>query len=255
VGLADTDPPTKRCCRIAAFPVGTPVHATLMQSHPEVDLMPYPQSPLAHKGGPTLAKTRHVTLGAEANLPTRFGNFRVYAFDCHIDGQEYGAVVHGDVRDQEAVPVRLHSECFTGDIMGSLRCDCRDQLEAGLRYIADQPFGAVVYLRQEGRGIGLVNKIRAYALQDGGLDTVDANHKLGFDDDLRTYEVAADIVRLLGIRSVKLISNNPNKQEGLETNGVPVVARIPHIMEPTEHNRDYLATKRDRSGHLLPDDM
>jgi len=204
---------------------------------------------------PTLAHTGRVTLGAEAELPTRFGDFRVYAFDCHIDGQEYGAVVHGDVRGQESVPVRLHSECFTGDIMGSLRCDCRDQLEAGLSYIAGQPCGAVVYLRQEGRGIGLVNKIRAYALQDGGLDTVDANHKLGFDDDLRTYEVAADIVRLLGIRSVKLISNNPKKKAGLENNGVPVVERIPHVMEPTEHNRDYLATKRDRSGHLLPDEL
>jgi GTP cyclohydrolase II len=217
--------------------------------------MAYPQSPLARQVGPTLAKTRHVTLGAEASLPTRFGNFRVFAFDCHIDGQEYGAVVHGDVRGKESVPVRLHSECFTGDIMGSLRCDCRDQLEAGLKYIADQPFGAVVYLRQEGRGIGLVNKIRAYALQDEGLDTVDANHKLGFDDDLRTYEVAADIVRLLGIKSVKLISNNPKKAEGLSTNGIPVVERIPHVMEPTEHNRDYLATKRDRSGHILPDDL
>ena len=217
--------------------------------------MPYPQSPLARTTGPTLAKTRHVTLGAEASLPTRFGDFRVFAFDCHVDGQEYGAVVHGDVRDKESVPVRLHSECFTGDIMGSLRCDCRDQLEAGLEFIAGQECGAVVYLRQEGRGIGLVNKIRAYALQDGGLDTVDANHKLGFDDDLRTYEVAADIVRLLGIKSVKLISNNPKKREGLETNGIPVVDRIPHVMAATEHNRSYLATKRDRSGHLLPDQI
>lgn len=217
--------------------------------------MAYPRSPVVRQSGPTLATTRRVTLGAEANLPTQFGNFRIFAFDCHIDGQEYGAVVHGDVRDKASVPVRLHSECFTGDIMGSLRCDCRAQLEAGLQFIAKQPFGAVVYLRQEGRGIGLVNKIRAYALQDGGLDTVDANHKLGFDDDLRTYEVAADIVRLLGIRSVQLISNNPKKEEGLVTNGIPVVARIPHIMEPTEHNRDYLATKRDRSGHLLPADL
>ena len=210
---------------------------------------------LAHATRPSLAQTRRVTLGAEAELPTRFGHFRVYAFDCHIDGQEYGAVVHGDVRGHEAVPVRLHSECFTGDIMGSVRCDCRDQLEAGLAFIASQPRGAVVYLRQEGRGIGLVNKIRAYALQDQGYDTVDANHKLGFDDDMRTYEVAADIVRLLGIRSVKLISNNPLKHNGLVDNGVPVVARIPHIMEPTEENRAYLATKRDRSGHLLPEDM
>ncbi len=204
---------------------------------------------------PALATTRRVTLGASANLPTRFGDFQVFAFDCHVDGQEYGAVVKGDVRGADNVPVRLHSECFTGDLMGSLRCDCRDQLEAALEFIGHQEVGAVVYLRQEGRGIGLVNKIRAYALQDTGLDTVDANHKLGFDDDLRTYEVAADILRLLGIKSVSLISNNPKKQEGLETNGIAVSQRIPHIMAPTEHNRSYLATKRDRSGHILPEEL
>lgn len=201
---------------------------------------------------PTLAKGRFATLRAEAQLPSRFGNFRVYAFDSSVDRHEYGAVVAGNVRDMEAVPVRLHSECFTGDVMGSLRCDCRDQLEAALERIGREGIGAVVYLRQEGRGIGLINKIRAYALQDGGMDTVDANHALGFDDDLRTYEVAADIVRLLGIRSVRLISNNPKKQQGLEDNGIPVVERIPHIMETNAHNRDYLATKRDRSGHVLP---
>lgn len=204
---------------------------------------------------PTLAKTRRVSLVAEADLPTRFGHFRIFGFDCPIEGHETGAVVFGDIRGHEAVPVRLHSECFTGDIMGSLRCDCRDQLEASLEFIAKQERGAVVYLRQEGRGIGLVNKIRAYALQDQGLDTVDANHKLGFDDDLRTYGVAADILRLLGVKSVQLISNNPKKLSGLEDNGIPVVGRIPHIMEPTVHNRDYLATKRDRSGHLLPDEL
>ncbi len=204
---------------------------------------------------PTLATGRFATLRAEANMPSRFGDFRVYAFDSSVDNHEYGAVVAGDVRGREAVPVRLHSECFTGDVMGSLRCDCRDQLEAALARIGREGFGVVVYLRQEGRGIGLVNKIRAYALQDGGLDTVAANHALGFDDDLRTYEVAADIVRLLGIQSVRLISNNPNKQKGLEDNGIPVVDRIPHIMEPNAHNRSYLATKRDRSGHLLPDEL
>lgn len=204
---------------------------------------------------PMLATGRYATLRAEANMPSRFGNFRIYAFDSTIDNHEYGAVVAGDVRGAEAVPVRLHSECFTGDVMGSLRCDCRDQLEAALQRIGDEGFGAVVYLRQEGRGIGLVNKIRAYALQDTGLDTVDANHALGFDDDLRTYEVAADIVRLLGIKSVRLISNNPNKGRGLKEHGIEVVDRIPHIMPPTVHNRDYLATKRDRSGHLLPDKL
>lgn len=203
---------------------------------------------------PTLATARHATLRAEARMPSRYGDFRVYAFECPLEGVETGAVVHGDVRGEENVPVRLHSECFTGDIMGSLRCDCRDQLEAGLRHIGSVERGVVIYLRQEGRGIGLVNKIRAYALQDQGMDTVEANHALGFDDDLRTYEVAADIIRLLGIKSVALMSNNPKKRQGLLDNGITVLDRIPHVMAPNEHNRAYLETKRVRSGHLLPID-
>ncbi len=201
---------------------------------------------------PTLATTRSATLRAEAKLPTRFGDFRIYAFDCPLEGVETCALVRGEIRGAEAVPVRLHSECFTGDIMGSLRCDCRDQLEAALQAVGEAEQGIIVYLRQEGRGIGLVNKIRAYALQDQGLDTVAANHALGFEDDLRTYEVAADILRILGVRSVSLMSNNPKKREGLIDNGIAVVERIPHIMEANEHNRFYLETKRNRSGHLLP---
>lgn len=192
-----------------------------------------------------------VRLQAQAALPSRFGDFTVHAFDVSIDGQEYGAVVRGDVRGAESVPVRLHSECFTGDIMGSLRCDCRDQLEAALRHVGAADRGVVVYLRQEGRGIGLVNKIRAYALQDGGMDTVQANHALGFDDDLRSYEVAAEILRQLGVRSVCLLSNNPRKREGLEANGVPVRSMIPIRALPNPHNRGYLETKKLKSGHLL----
>lgn len=187
---------------------------------------------------------------ANAHLPSRYGQFQVFAFE-DADGKEHGAVVHGDVAGREDVPVRLHSECFTGDVMGSLRCDCRDQLEAALRYVSEQSCGAVVYLRQEGRGIGLVNKIRAYALQDGGLDTVEANLALGFHDDERRYDVAAAILRSLNVGSVRLISNNPSKRRGLEEHGMVVRGLIPLKMEPNPHNDAYLATKRDKSGHLI----
>ena len=187
---------------------------------------------------------------AEARLPSRFGDFRVVAFDS-VDGKEHAAILKGDVRDQEDVPLRVHSECFTGDVMGSWKCDCRDQLEAALAYIAGQERGAVLYLRQEGRGIGLANKIRAYALQDAGLDTVEANHALGFQDDERRYDIAADMVRELGIRSIRLITNNPNKIVGLKAIGVPITGRIPLQMPPNPHNRHYLDTKRRKSGHLL----
>ncbi|MFT7520148.1 MAG: GTP cyclohydrolase II [Kiritimatiellia bacterium] len=202
--------------------------------------------------GPTLKPADAVGLRAavSARLPSRFGDFVVVAFET-ADGKEHGAVIRGEVRGRNAVPLRIHSECFTGDIMGSLRCDCRDQLEAALDFIGQQEFGVVIYLRQEGRGIGLVNKIRAYALQDAGLDTVEANHALGFDDDLRTYDLAAGMIRLLGIRSVQLITNNPSKIDGLEANGVAVDGRIPHKMPSNPHNAGYLKTKKLKSGHLL----
>ena len=192
-----------------------------------------------------------VRLAAEADLPSRFGHFRIFAFESPTDGKEYAAVVRGNVYDGEGVPVRLHSECFTGDVVGSLRCDCREQLEAALELVGKAPRGAVVYLRQEGRGIGLANKIRAYALQERGLDTVEANLALGFKDDQRRYDIAAEILRLLGIRSVYLLTNNPSKQHGLERLGIPVLGRIPLLAEPNEHNAFYLETKRRKSGHLL----
>jgi GTP cyclohydrolase II len=192
-----------------------------------------------------------ITRSASAQMPSRFGNFRIYAFQCTSDGQEYGAVVKGEITNGVGVPVRLHSECFTGDLMGSLRCDCRDQLEAALEYIGSIECGAVVYLRQEGRGIGLVNKVRAYALQDGGLDTVEANHALGFPDDLRQYNIAADILRELEVSSIRLISNNPNKRDGLLAAGITVDSLIPHRMTPNSHNASYLMTKKLKSGHLL----
>jgi GTP cyclohydrolase II len=197
-----------------------------------------------------LVPLRLVRIGASARLPSRHGDFTVFAFESS-DGKEHGAVVKGDVVGQSAVPLRIHSECFTGDVMGSLKCDCREQLEAALDYIGTQERGVVLYLRQEGRGIGLVNKIRAYALQDAGLDTVEANHALGFDDDERRYDMAAQMIQELGIESVCLITNNPGKVEGLRQNGVVVEGRIPHRMNPNPHNERYLRTKKAKSGHLL----
>ena len=193
---------------------------------------------------------RLVRFASEARLPSRFGDFRVVAFDS-VDGKEHGAIVRGDVCGQRGVPVRLHSECFTGDLMGSFKCDCRDQLEAALTFVGQAERGAVLYLRQEGRGIGLANKIRAYALQDAGLDTVEANHALGFEDDLRRYVIAAQMLEELGIVSVQLLTNNPKKIEGLREHGIQVEGRIPLKIEPNLHNVDYLKTKARKSGHLL----
>lgn len=204
-----------------------------------------PLTPSASGGRP------RVHFAAEARLPSRFGDFRVLAFECETDGQDYGVIVHGEIAGHESVPLRLHSECFTGDVMGSLKCDCRDQLEAALSFVGSAERGAVVYLPQEGRGIGLANKIRAYALQDEGLDTVEANLALGFPDDLRRYDVAAEIIRLLEVRSVALLTNNPNKIAGLRRAGIPIVGHIPLRTEPNAHNRHYLDTKRQKSGHLL----
>lgn len=197
------------------------------------------------------ARSPVVRFAAEARLPSRFGEFRVFAFECLDDGQDYGVVVRGDIAGRSEVPVRLHSECFTGDVMGSLKCDCRDQLEAALSYIGEREHGAVLYLPQEGRGIGLANKIRAYALQDGGMDTVEANLALGFPDDLRRYDIAAEILRLLGVESIRLLTNNPNKLAGVARAGIPVAGHVPLRTAPNQHNDFYLQTKRAKSGHLL----
>lgn len=187
---------------------------------------------------------------AEASLPTRFGLFRVVVFR-ELDGaKEHLAVVAGDVQGAEDLLVRVHSECLTGEVLHSLRCDCRDQLDLALERIQGAGRGVVLYLRQEGRGIGLGNKIRAYAKQDEGLDTVDANLALGFEDDLRGYQVAADMLRDLDVRSVALMTNNPRKVEGLENDGIRVTRREPHEVAAHEHNRDYLKTKQSRLGHL-----
>jgi GTP cyclohydrolase II len=192
-----------------------------------------------------------VRVEAVADLPSRFGRFKIVAFWNNRDGKEHVAMVHGDVMGAEDLPTRLHSECLTGDVMGSLRCDCRDQLEASLRQLATMPYGILLYLRQEGRGIGLTNKIRAYALQDHGLDTVEANHALGFRDDERDYSVAAHMLASLNVGSVRLLTNNPNKIRQLTQHGVRVTGRIPHVIPATDHNRFYLQTKASRSGHHL----
>ena len=192
-----------------------------------------------------------VKIAAAAHLPSRFGDFQVVGFTNNKDGKDHAAFVHGDVVDQEDVPIRMHSECLTGDAIGSLRCDCRDQLEAALTSLGKMDRGILLYLRQEGRGIGLTNKIRAYQLQDQGLDTVEANHALGFRDDERDYSVAAHMLHSLRVKSVALMTNNPNKLKGLETLGIKVSRRIHHIMKPTEHNQAYLKTKQTKSGHML----
>ena len=191
-----------------------------------------------------------VQLVAGVDLPTRHGRFMLYGFYEASNGAEHTAIVHGKVDQAVDCPVRLHSECHTGDVWGSLRCDCREQLEAAIQYVASQERGAVVYLRQEGRGIGLLNKIKAYQLQELGLDTVEANEYLGYPAEARDYGVAARILALLGIQSVALLTNNPDKIEKLTAEGVAVTRRIPLEMPANPHNEFYLATKKRKMGHL-----
>jgi GTP cyclohydrolase II len=186
-----------------------------------------------------------------AELPTRFGGFQVAAFWNNRDSKEHVAIMRGNVFGRSDVLTRVHSECLTGDAIGSLRCDCRDQLEFALKRIAEAPVGLLLYLRQEGRGIGLLNKIRAYGLQDGGLDTVEANIALGFRDDEREYSIAAHMLRSLTVQSIRLLTNNPRKVNELARFGISITGRIPHVIPPNDHNRFYLETKATKSGHFL----
>ena len=198
-----------------------------------------------------VGQERCVRLVSVAQLPTRFGDFTIASFWNNIDGKEHIALIRGNVVGAEAVPARLHSECLTGDALGSLRCDCRDQLEGALKALGAQDSGVLLYLRQEGRGIGLVNKLRAYALQDQGLDTVEANLALGFRDDERDYRIAADMLHILQVSSVRLMTNNPDKVNQLSRYGVSVIERVPHMLPPNRHNLHYLQTKATRSGHII----
>jgi 3,4-dihydroxy 2-butanone 4-phosphate synthase / GTP cyclohydrolase II len=192
-----------------------------------------------------------VRVVARAHLPTRFGRFEIFGIQGSKTGEEAVAIQHGELSGGRAPLVRVHSQCLTGDVFTSERCDCRAQLEFSLRKIAKEPSGVVLYLPQEGRGIGLINKLKAYELQDDGLDTVEANRRLGFAADSRDYEFAAQALKALGLRSVRLLSNNPDKVEQLERGGIRVVKRIPCRPRTSNHSREYLRTKKDKLGHIL----
>ena len=197
----------------------------------------------------TRFETESVPFVAKAHVPSIFGKYVVYGFLEKLTGKEHLAVVSGDIDARKRVNVRIHSECWTGDVLGSLKCDCRAQLEAALRYVGEHG-GIVLYLRQEGRGIGLLNKLKAYALQEQGLDTVEANHELGFVDDLRTYESAVEMLRFFGVHKVRLLTNNPRKIKALEAAGIHV-QREAHQLASNPYNLKYLKTKANKSGHML----
>jgi GTP cyclohydrolase II len=197
-------------------------------------------------------RTAHIVAGA--SLPTSFGNFRIFGIQGK-PGEEAVAIQHGKIghgaKGKKAPLVRVHSQCLTGDVFTSQRCDCRAQLEYSLRKIASEPSGVLLYLPQEGRGIGLINKLKAYELQDAGLDTVEANRQLGFKDDVRDYEFAAEALKSLGIRSLRLLSNNPDKVKQLGQGGIRVVERVPCRPRTSHHSKSYLRTKKEKMGHFL----
>ena len=187
----------------------------------------------------------------DVNLPTKHGDFRLHMFKNVLDNKEHLALVKGEINSKKPILVRVHSECLTGDLLGSLRCDCQDQLIKSLKIIEHEGNGIVLYMRQEGRGIGLANKLKAYKLQDEGKDTVEANEALGFKADLRDYGIGAQILRNLGVRKMILLTNNPKKVVGLKGYGLEIIKRIPIEVPANSINEKYLKTKRDKLGHML----
>src|SRR6266436_5975607 len=202
-------------------------------------------------GRPNQGQKGSLRVAARAVLPTKFGKFSIYGFEGRGPQEEAVALVRGKLNDRVAPLVRVHSQCLTGDVLTSLRCDCRAQLELSLKKISEAPSGILLYLPQEGRGIGLMNKLRAYELQDGGMDTVEANEKLGFAADARDYDFSAQILKKLGARKIRLLSNNPEKVRQLESSGIQVVERIPCQPRISKVSRGYLKTKKRKMGHLL----
>ena len=198
-----------------------------------------------------LINSRTVERVAEARLPTEFGEFRIIGYRSLTSNEEFVVLAQGELREDRATLVRIHSQCLTGDVFGSVKCDCGRQLRAALEMIARDGCGAIVYQQQEGRGIGIVNKIRAYALQDEGADTIEANERLGLAVDLRCYEQCAEILRDLGLNRVRLMSNNPEKMRALEEMGLKVVERVPLVIPPTDDAKNYLRIKKEKMGHLL----
>ena len=192
-----------------------------------------------------------VHCAVKTSIPTRFGDFGLMVYETDVDDFHHLALVRGEVAGKENVLVRVHSECLTGDVFGSRRCDCGDQLDMAMERIADEGQGVLLYMRQEGRGIGLVNKLRAYELQDAGMDTVEANLHLGFKPDQRDYGIGAQILSDLGLTSIRLLTNNPEKRVGLEGYKLRIVERVPLVAKPTPHNVDYLKTKAAKLGHIF----